>query len=250
MCGVRRRVSNVPSPDSCTATIFGLFDRLSGELRTSPSLTGVRAAALAGLAVTPLPASAVVAGLRILGAEEGLPRLPDLEFAIHEKARPEKAAAALAAALLALARQNLSRSSRPATDGRPGDRSAARVDRLFRTFIATSKAWCCDDRLNPPPAFPHAMVLTVSFALSRAIGLVCHPRLRGVSGPLGLTSPLRKLDASVEASGPHDFSVRKHAPSSEAPFASTASPPASVTIAIRPSCGTGWRRCKFDLGQQ
>jgi len=54
---------------------------------TSPSLAGVRAAARAGLAVTPLPASAVVAGLRILGAEEGLPRLPDLEFAIYEKAR-------------------------------------------------------------------------------------------------------------------------------------------------------------------
>jgi len=36
--------------------------------------------------------------------EEGLPRLPDLEFAIYEKARPEKAAAALAAALLALGR--------------------------------------------------------------------------------------------------------------------------------------------------
>jgi DNA-binding transcriptional LysR family regulator len=74
---------------------------------TSPSLTGVRAAALAGLAVTPIPASAVVAGLRILGAEEGLPRLPDLEFAIYEKARPEKAAAALAAVLLALARSPL-----------------------------------------------------------------------------------------------------------------------------------------------
>jgi DNA-binding transcriptional LysR family regulator len=70
---------------------------------TSPSLTGVRAAALAGLAITPLPASAVVAGLRILGDKEGLPRLPDLEFAIYEKARPEKAAAALATTLLALA---------------------------------------------------------------------------------------------------------------------------------------------------
>jgi DNA-binding transcriptional LysR family regulator len=69
---------------------------------TSPSLTGVRAAALAGLAITPLPASAVIAGLRILDAEEGLPRLPDLEFAIYEKAGPDKAAAALAAALLAL----------------------------------------------------------------------------------------------------------------------------------------------------
>src|SRR4029077_6369260 len=61
---------------------------------TSPNLTGVRAAALAGLAITPLPASAVIAGLRILDAEAGLPRLPDLEFAIYEKARPDKAAAA------------------------------------------------------------------------------------------------------------------------------------------------------------
>jgi DNA-binding transcriptional LysR family regulator len=67
---------------------------------TSPSLTGVRAAALAGLAITPLPVSAVIAGLRIL---DGLPRLPDLEFTIYEKARPDKAAAALAAVLLALA---------------------------------------------------------------------------------------------------------------------------------------------------
>src|ERR1700730_12748511 len=70
---------------------------------TSPSLTGVRAAARAGLAITPLPASALIAGLRILGVEEGLPRLPDLEFAIYEKARPDKAAAALAAVLLTLA---------------------------------------------------------------------------------------------------------------------------------------------------
>src|ERR1700732_2258028 len=69
---------------------------------TSPSLTGVRAAALAGLAITPLPASAIIAGLRILASEEGLPRLPDLEFAIYEKARPDNAAAALAAVLLAL----------------------------------------------------------------------------------------------------------------------------------------------------
>jgi DNA-binding transcriptional LysR family regulator len=80
-----------------------------GELKweiacTSPSLTGVRAAALAGLAIAPLPASALIAGLRILGAEEGLPRLPDLDFAIYETIRPDKAAAALAAALLALAR--------------------------------------------------------------------------------------------------------------------------------------------------
>src|SRR6201987_991296 len=70
---------------------------------TSPSLTGVRAAALAGLAITPLPASAVIAGLRILGEEHGLPRLPDLEFAIYEKVLSDKAATALAAVLLTLA---------------------------------------------------------------------------------------------------------------------------------------------------
>ncbi|MBR0873192.1 LysR family transcriptional regulator [Bradyrhizobium tropiciagri] len=73
-------------------------------LYTSPSLTGVRAAAVAGLAITPLPLSAVSAGLRVLGAEEGLPPLPDLEFAIYEKRRPDKAAAELASALLALSR--------------------------------------------------------------------------------------------------------------------------------------------------
>ena len=55
---------------------------------------------------------------------------------------------------------------------------------------------------------PRAMVLTVSFGLSPVTGLCCHRRQRGVSGPLGLTSPFRKLDASVEASGPHDFAVR------------------------------------------
>ena len=35
--------------------------------------------------------------------KEGLPPLPDLEFAIYEKARPDEAAAALAASLLTLA---------------------------------------------------------------------------------------------------------------------------------------------------
>jgi hypothetical protein len=49
---------------------------------------------------------------------------------------------------------------------------------------------------------------------------------------------LRRLDASTEASGPHGFAVRKPARSSVAPLASIASSPASVTIAIRPLCGT------------
>ena len=74
------------------------------------------------------------------------------------------------------------------------------------------------------------MVLTVSFVLSPVIGLFCHRRLADISA---------KLDASVEASGPHDFAVRLSAIRQKR-TASTASRPASVTIANRPSDGTGW----------
>jgi DNA-binding transcriptional LysR family regulator len=81
---------------------FRASDRPWQIVYTSPSLTGVRAAALAGLAVTPLPASAIGPGLRVLGEEDGLPPLPDLEFAIFENPRPGPAAAALAAALASL----------------------------------------------------------------------------------------------------------------------------------------------------
>src|SRR3982075_4163632 len=70
------------------------------------------------------------------------------------------------------------------------------------------------------PALPHTMVLTVSSALSPVIGLSCHRRR---------WSRLHRLDAGVEASGPHGFAVRKLALSSAAPPASTASRPASVT---------------------
>jgi hypothetical protein len=91
------------------------------------------------------------------------------------------------------------------------------------------------------PAFPHAMVLTVSFALSPVIGLFCHRRFTEMHSA--------KLDASVEASGPHDFAVRTPAPSSEAPPTSTASRPASVTIAIRPCSGTRRRGYRSDLGR-
>ena len=84
------------------------------------------------------------------------------------------------------------------------------------------------------------MVLTVSFVLSPVIGLVCHRHQR---------TCIRRLGASVGASGPHDFAVRKSAPSSLAPPASTASRPASVTIASRPSGGRDGEGYRFDLGK-
>ena len=60
------------------------------------------------------------------------------------------------------------------------------------------------------------MVLTVSSALSLVTGLVCHHRRRDAKHH-------RQLDASVGASGPHGFAVRKRALSSLAHLASIAS---------------------------
>jgi hypothetical protein len=51
------------------------------------------------------------------------------------------------------------------------------------------------------PGIPRAMVLTVSFVLSLVTGLSCHHRQRDAKHR-------RQLDASVGASGPHDFAVR------------------------------------------
>src|SRR5438034_11136569 len=75
------------------------------------------------------------------------------------------------------------------------------------------------------PGIPRAMVLTVSFVLSPVTGLVCHRHRR-----------FRKLDASVGASGPHDFAVRVSTVRRAGLAASTASRPTSVTIAKRPLC--------------
>jgi hypothetical protein len=56
---------------------------------------------------------------------------------------------------------------------------------------------------------PCAMVLTVYFVISPAIGLSCHRRWRLLrpTRPVGLTGH-HQLDAGVEVSGPHDFTVR------------------------------------------
>ena len=60
-------------------------------------------------------------------------------------------------------------------------------------------------RFTGTPGISCAMVLTAYFALSLVTGLVCHHRRR---------KDFRQLDASVGASGPHDFAVRKQRHSS------------------------------------
>jgi hypothetical protein len=67
------------------------------------------------------------------------------------------------------------------------------------------------------PGIPCAMVLTASFALSSVTGLSCHR-----CGPRCFRHR-RQRDASVGASGPHDFSVRFCAVRQRAAKASIAS---------------------------
>src|ERR1700677_2474100 len=88
------------------------------------------------------------------------------------------------------------------------------------------------------------MVLTAYSALSLVTGLVCHHHRRDAKHH-------RQLDASVGASGPHDFAVRKIALSSVAPPASIASRPYVRDDRETPLCvgrdGGGYRG---DLGQK
>jgi hypothetical protein len=65
-------------------------------------------------------------------------------------------------------------------------------------------------------------------------------------GPVRADIASAKLDASVGASGPHDFAVRKIALSSAAPLRIPC--PTFVTIAKRPLCvGRDGERCRGDL---
>jgi hypothetical protein len=86
------------------------------------------------------------------------------------------------------------------------------------------------------------MVLTAYFVISPVIGLSCHRRQR---------NSFHQLDASVEASGPHDFAVRKKgALVSSAPRVHRILHPPFVTIAKRPSIGSERKRYRSDLGRK
>jgi DNA-binding transcriptional LysR family regulator len=52
---------------------------------TSASLAGVRATAMAGLALTPLPLQTIRPGLRVAGQKDKMPRLPEIEYVLQAK---------------------------------------------------------------------------------------------------------------------------------------------------------------------
>src|ERR1700692_3777806 len=93
------------------------------------------------------------------------------------------------------------------------------------------------------PGIPARNGFTAYVELSPAIGLSCHRRLRK-SLPANLTPASRRQDHTILPSA-------SKALSSEAPPAATASSPAFVTIAIRPSSGVdgGGYKVICDFGK-
>jgi DNA-binding transcriptional LysR family regulator len=67
---------------------------------TSSSLAGVRAAAMAGLALTPLPLQTVRPSLRILGKKEKMPRLPEIEYVLQTRENDTRPAVSALANLI------------------------------------------------------------------------------------------------------------------------------------------------------
>src|SRR5712691_8351759 len=112
------------------------------------------------------------------------------------------------------------------------------------------------------PTFPHAMVLTVSFALSPVTGLFCHRRPRTNVVPKPGRADITSANLTP-ASGRQDHATSPYATSSlvrvlltahgfkepalrsrrmQNAAASTASHPASLTIRIRPSVGREYEK--------
>ena len=88
------------------------------------------------------------------------------------------------------------------------------------------------------PGIPRAMALRL---------MSYPPRRSAFLPPSPAEIASRKLDASVEASGPYDFAVRRKALSSPALPAATASRSAFRDVAQRPSVWTGMARQRTDL---
>jgi hypothetical protein len=74
------------------------------------------------------------------------------------------------------------------------------------------------------------------------------PANTSVSGPTGPTSLFANLNASVEASGPHDFAVRRKRFRQRRCQRPSHPVPTFVTIAKRPSEGRDGMKYGFDLG--
>jgi DNA-binding transcriptional LysR family regulator len=64
-------------------------DRPWSIVYTCPSLSGIRAAAIAGFAITPLAEKFITPDLTVIPPQDGLPRLPDIEFVLYRNPSSE-----------------------------------------------------------------------------------------------------------------------------------------------------------------
>ncbi len=105
--------------------------------------------------------------------------------------------------------------------------------------------------MHAAPAIPCAMGREVCTRAYRAAEAIRHSLRNGftaynvISPVIGFLATViggtyRQLDASTEASGPHDFAVRIRTVVTGT-SASTATRPSFVTTADAPLVGTGWR---------
>ncbi len=78
----------IVAPEGCVyrARVIRSLDAMGQSWRivyTSPNFSGIRAGVAAGLGITAVARSTVADGLKILGAQHRLPRLPDVEMGLH-----------------------------------------------------------------------------------------------------------------------------------------------------------------------
>ena len=125
---------------------------------------------------------------------------------------------------------------------RPENKGAGNAGRPMRPIAACAMGVVERTRVvrshRNHPAFPTQWFYGL-YVISPGTGLSC---------PRHWRNRFRRLDASVGASGPHDFAVRIKRHSSKAPKRPPHPAPTSVTIAIRPLCGTGCAQDACDLG--
>jgi hypothetical protein len=101
----------------------------------------------------------------------------------------------------AFSRRENARALPTATPENRGSRECRALDAPAASHAKIIKHTSIVTTVTPgTPGIPRAMVLTVSFVISPVIGLCCHRRQQVTTC---------QLDASVEASGPHDFAVRE-----------------------------------------
>ena len=98
------------------------------------------------------------------------------------------------------------------------------------------------------PGIPARNGFTAYFVLSPAIGLSCHRRLAdiGTSARSGSRTSAR-LDAGVEASGPHDFAVRCSTVRLRASGIAHGNPPCDHTLRAGTAASTASRPASMTM---